>query len=156
MSKSFRINVVVSYLERVNTNQFRAPIIGILTNLAWLYHLEYAISINHNFDYDKGEADLVYFRSTKNTKIHKKELNKIIANVFHNGLSFFDEGVEVFCQMYKFLPQYSFPSLYYRPLTYPYVELHNGSEITLCIPERDFQKLLKDVESSRDSDCLFS
>ena len=59
MKKNFRINVLVSYTEHVNINQYRQPILNILTNLAWLYRLEYAISTSHNFGLYKGEADLI-------------------------------------------------------------------------------------------------
>ena len=133
MKKAFRINVVISYLDGVNVNQYRQPILNILTNFAWLYGLEYAILTDHDFRLEDGTADLIYFRSTERTRISKKDLARIISDVFRNGLSLFSEGVDVGRQMYKVLPQYPFPKQYCRPLNYPYVELHNGNKSTLCI-----------------------
>ena len=133
MKKIFRINVVISYMDGVNINQYRRPILNILTNLAWLYRLEYAISTSHNFGLPSGDADLIYFRSTERTGISKQDLDRIISDVFCNGLSLFSEGVDVGRQMYKVLPQYPFPKQYCKPLNYPYVELHNENKSTLCI-----------------------
>lgn len=132
MKKTFRINVVISYFDRVNPNMYRRPILGILTNLAWLYRLEYSISTNHDFNLEKGEADLFYFRSTTDTRIPKKEFKKLLTSLFLYGPCIF-EGVDVFCQMYKTLPDFPFPSVYYKPLNYPYMEVHNGNKRSLSI-----------------------
>ena len=151
MKKNFRINVLVSYTEHVNINQYRQPILNILTNLAWLYRLEYAISTSQNFGLYKVDADLIYFRSTKETKISKKELDTLIYDVFRNGLSFFYEGVEVGRQLYKLLPQYPFPDEYCKPLNYPYTEVHNGKKVTLCVAVEALQNLLNE-EDLQDTD----
>lgn len=153
MKKNYRINIIVSYYEGVNVNQYRQPIISILTNFAWLYRLEYAISTSHNFGLDDGDADLIYFRSTKDTKVSKKEFDSIILNVFRNGLSMWQEGVDVGRQFYKVLPQYPFPDEYCKPLNYPYMEVHNGKEVTLCICAESLQNLPTD-EDFQDSDTL--
>ncbi len=153
MKKYFRINVLVSYFGGVNINQYRQPILCILTNLAWLYRLEYAISTSHNFGLDDGDADLIYFRSTKETRISKKELDEVISNVFRNGLSFLYEGVEVGRQLYKVLPQYPFPDEYCKPLNYPYTEVHNGKEVTLCVAAESLQNL-PDEDNLQNADVL--
>lgn len=155
MKKYFRINVLVSYFEGVNINQYRQPILSILTNLAWLYRLEYAISTSHDFGLTSGDADLIYFRSTKETRISKKELDSLIYNVFRDVPSFLHEGVEVGRQLYKVLPQYPFPDEYCKPLNYPYTEVHNGKEVTLCVAAEALQNLL-DEENFQDADVLSS
>ncbi len=146
MKKTFRINVVISYLNGVNVNQYRQPIANILTNFAWLYALEYAISTDHDFGVEDGTADLIYFRSTERTRISKKDLDRIIFDVFRNGLSLFSEGVDVGRQMYKVLPQYPFPEEYCKPLNYPYVELHNKNKSTLCILGEALEEILDEDE----------
>lgn len=154
MGKSYRINIVVSYFRGVNINQYRQPIISILTNFAWLYRLEYAISISHNFGLDNSDADLIYFRSNEDTKVSKKEFDSIISNVFCNGRLIWQEDVDVFRQLYKALPQYPFPDEYYKPLNYPYTEVHNGKEVTLCICEGFLQNL--PIGEDYDSGILLS
>ena len=95
MGKIFRLNVTVSYFEGTNINRYRKPILDIFKSFAWLYHLDYAISINHDFGLESGEADLVYLRSTDKTEISKKELDKVIYDVFRYGPSLLWEGVDV-------------------------------------------------------------
>ena len=92
MGKIFRLNVTVSYFEGTNINRYRKPILDIFKSFAWLYHLDYAISINHDFGLESGEADLVYLRSTDKTEISKKELDKVIYDVFRYGPSLLWEG----------------------------------------------------------------
>lgn len=55
MGKIFRLNVTVSYFEGTNINRYRKPILDIFKSFAWLYHLDYAISINHDFGLESGE-----------------------------------------------------------------------------------------------------
>lgn len=116
MGKIFRLNVTVSYFEGTNINRYRKPILDIFKSFAWLYHLDYAISINHDFGLESGEADLVYLRSTDKTEISKKELDKVIYDVFRYGPSLLWEGVDVCRQLYKALPDFPFPDEFYRPL----------------------------------------
>ncbi len=54
MGKIFRLNVTVSYFEGTNINRYRKPILDIFKSFAWLYHLDYAISINHDFGLESG------------------------------------------------------------------------------------------------------
>ena len=143
MNKFYRINVVALYHKGTNVNQYRQPIINLLAEFAWLYRLEYAISINHDFAMQDGEADLIYLRSTVQTQISKKDFNVLISSVFQHG-HLFVRGVEVFCQMYKFLPQYQFPSVYYKPLNYPYMEVHNENESNLYICKEALDKIEED------------
>lgn len=139
MKKTFRINVVASYSGNVNINNYRRPILDILMSFAWLYNLEYATSINHNFGQDEYTHDLIYFRSTAETSITKKNLSNIISTVFASWLSRFEFDVDVARQIYKVMPQYPFPSVYFRPLSYPYMECHNGKKSSLAILEKGLQ-----------------
>lgn len=153
MGKIFRLNVTVSYFEGTNINRYRKPILDIFKSFAWLYHLDYAISINHDFGLESGEADLVYLRSTDKTEISKKELDKVIYDVFRYGPSLLWEGVDVCRQLYKALPDFPFPDEFYRPLHYPYVEFHSGNKVILFVHEESLSGVLNESE---DEQCSIS
>ncbi|MFI3265225.1 MAG: hypothetical protein SNG38_08325 [Rikenellaceae bacterium] len=157
MKSTYRINIIVNYyFDNVNVNHYRQPIFDLLTNIAWLYRLEYAISENHDFGLDEGEADLFYFRSTDQTYISRKDFDEIVTTLFRNGLSILSEGVDVARQYYKNLPQYPFPTSYYKPLNYPYTEVHNGDKVTLCICPKALQEVIDYVDNSQNSNLHFS
>ena len=141
--KNFRLNVVIGYLGGANPETYRPPLHGMLRNIAWLHGLEYSISEGHQFSPSVGSTgqtednsitDLIFLRSTQSTQISAKDLRKIISGIV--GKSFlFGVGVDVFFQLHKQLPQYPFPSSYYRPLDYPYQEGHISGEVTLYIAQ---------------------
>ncbi len=148
--KLWRLNVVVLYYDQMSSNCYRFDILQLLKHLSSIYRLDYAISKSHNFpsvpDADKSIADLVYFRSNENTRVDAKELRSVIGCIFHRVPSQFNEGVEVFTQLYKFLPEYPFPNDFYRPLEYPYVEFHKGSKKTLYIYSDEVMKVIEEEQ----------
>lgn len=150
--KKFRLNIVIAYYGGANLNNYRPPLIEMIKHLAWLYELEYAISIEHLFPFeaDSSEllqsnniADLIYLRSTEKSQIEAKDLRKIIGDTFGKS-SLFHYGIEVCCQLYKALPEYPFPKEYIRPLNFPYVEYHNEEKVSVCIPDSNYFEFLAD------------
>ena len=147
MGKFYRLNVTICYSEDTNINQYRKPVLDIFKSFAWLYQLDYAISVNHDFGLENGAADLVYLRSTSRTEISKKELYNVICEVFHHRSSFLWRGVYVDRQMYKVLSDFPFPDEFYRPLQYPYVEFHRGNKAALFVSEESLSEVLNESDS---------
>jgi hypothetical protein len=57
--------------------------------------------------------------------------------MFETTPSIFFEGVEVFPQLYKALTEYPFPSDFYRPSRYPYIEYYTGNQRILYMHAND-------------------
>lgn len=153
--RKWRINLIVSYNDSKITEINRLSVLEFLKNLSSIYKLDYAISENHEFKFDKEsenqlnemETDIFYFRSNANTRINIKELRTTINSLFPYTFAPYYDGVEFFTQLTKALKEYPFPKEFYRPLKYPYVEFYNGSEIKLMIP---YNKVMKVIEKEQD------
>lgn len=141
LKKKWRVNVFISYMhETANPNTYGLAIHSILEHLAWLYELDYAIDCDYQFDSDeepheeelnkKVVIDIFYFRTTEYTRISAKEFRQLIGHVFDRS-RLFSEGVEVGTIFQKLLGRYPFPDEFYRPLRFPMVEHHKGSQISL-------------------------
>lgn len=139
--KIWRVNLSISYLTEIADPQtYGMPIHSILEHLAWLYKLDYAKEVEYQLDFGEDthsakqlenyEFDIFHFRSTEKTKISSKDFRQLIGNVFYSS-RLFSEGVEVDLIMQKHLSQYPFPDEFYRPLKFPFVEYHKGSQISL-------------------------
>jgi hypothetical protein len=129
-NKLYRANLVIVYPEGANIENYRHPLHEMMRNIAWLHQFEYAISEDHPFpdvfDSDgqlcpKRITDLVYFRSTDQTRILAKEFRKMISDIFHKSFLYPFE-VDLFFQLQKFLSEFPFPNEYMRTLSYPFVE----------------------------------
>ena len=150
--KRWRLNILVIYCDQMRANCYRFDILQVLKHLSSIYKLDYAISESHQFSSlpdsteqstDKSIADIVYFRSNENSRVDVKELRLVIGNMFRNVPSLFVEGVEICNQLYKVLPEYPFPKDFYRPLNYPYIEFHKGSQKTLYIYADEVMKVIE-------------
>ena len=150
--KHWRLNLLVTYFTQTSSNCYRFDILQLLKHLSSLYKLDYAISVDHQFSSDsdsseqfthKSITDLVYFRSNKNSLVDAKELRSIIGCMFHTKHSLFYGTVDIYTQLYKVLTQYPFPNEFYRPLDYPFVEFHRGSQITLYIFADEVMKVIE-------------
>lgn len=141
VKKKWRVNLSISYLLEIADQQtYGMPIHSILEHLAWLYKLDYAITTEYQLPFvvetqkkellEKYEFDIFHFRSTEKTRISSKDFRQLIDNVFLRS-RLFSEGVEVDIIMQKFQSQYPFPEEFYRPLQFPFVEHHMGSQISL-------------------------
>ena len=152
--KKFRVNALIIYDRDVNTNNYRPPLLEMMRHIAWLYRLDYAISEEHPFspvsdsvaqEQDGDKYDLIYFRSNDRTRIQAKDLRKLIDDIFYkSGLT--REGVEIGYQLYRFLPKYPFPKEFYRPLNYPYMEVHSSAGARVCIPEHCIYDIISDEQ----------
>jgi hypothetical protein len=153
--KAWRINIVVDYFDSKSTNANRFYILELLKNLASIYKFDYAISKNHKFppvpdfpeiSVDQIHADLVYFRSNEYTRFERKEFRAIIDCMFSKIPSEFDEGFEIFPQLYKNLKDFPFPTEFYRPLNYPWIEHHNDSQKKLLIYADEVLKVIEEEQ----------
>lgn len=153
--RKWRINLIVSYYNQKIAEINRNSVLEFLKNLSLIYNIDYAISKNHQFKYDKEfenefremESDIFYFRSNANTRINTKELRTTINSLFPYSLAPYYDGVEFFTQLTKVLKEYPFPKEFYRPLKYPYVEFQNGSKIELMVP---YEKVMEVIEKKQD------
>ena len=93
----------------------------------------------------------MYLRSTDKIEISKKELDKVIHDVFRHRPSFLWEGVDVGRQLYKALPEFPFPDEFFRPLHYPYMEFHNGNKAILFVHEESLSEVLNESEDEQSS-----
>jgi len=152
--RKWRINLIVSYNNSKIAEINRKSVLEFLKNLSSIYKLDYAISENHQFKYDKEfenefremESDIFYFRSNTNTQINTKELRTTINSLFPYSFAPYYDGVEFFTQLTKVLKEYPFPKEFYRPQKYPYVEFYNGSEMKLMIP---YEKVMEVIEKEQ-------
>lgn len=146
---NFRINVVLFYFKEFNIHSVRIPIFELLKHLAWLHRLEYAFdeetSLFEASNY-YAATDLVYFRSTSETLIKRKEFQKVLQDILDYQYTR-SRGVELMIQFQKSLVEYPFPENYFHPLNYPFVEVVQGNQRTLCIPKADLDKILPEDES---------
>ena len=152
MSKIWRQNISIIYFEGTNPDSYRDFILGLLKNLATLYRLDYAITLDYPFAAEvdsfgkndhKDKSDLAYYRSNEHSQVSKKEFRSIVDCMFCKAPSWFSEGVEIWPQLYKFLKDFPFPTEFYRPLNYPWVEHHVGSQKKLLIYADEVMKVIE-------------
>jgi len=152
--RKWRVNLVVSYNDSKIAEINRNSVLEFLKNLSSIYKLDFAISENHQFKYDKEfenefremESDIFYFRSNKNSRINSKELRTTINSLFPYSFAPYYDRVEIFTQLTKVLKEYPFPKEFYRPLKYPYVEFYNGSEMKLMVT---YEKVMEMIEKEQ-------
>lgn len=133
--KIFRNNVEIIYDTVDLPAKYRPLIMPMLINLASLYRLDYFVE-EDKVDLDgpnKWHYDLIYFRSTEETDIDGKHFRKLINDLFANATSFGFLSVNVLCQTQSKLKKNPFPSEFYRPLNYPYVEHHKDNRMLLKV-----------------------
>ncbi|MFA5296655.1 MAG: hypothetical protein WC389_00425 [Lutibacter sp.] len=149
--KQWRINLIISYCGENSAEINRSNIIEFLNNLSSIYKLDYTISINHPFKYDKEsfnqlreiESDIYYFRSNKNSLIDPKELRMTINSLFSYKTYSYYEGVEFYTQLYRVLREYPFPKEFCRPLKYPFFEYHFDSKKEILIYSNEVMKVIE-------------
>ena len=140
-------------------NAFRHFVHDVLISAAILRRIDYMIEVDTSIMdevRDKlGEplrnivSDIVYFRSSSRSLCSVKEFRLIIDNLFYGyDLVWYGDYFAVNSMMQKFLREYPFPKEFYRPLSYPYVEYHNGKEKTLCVTKKSLENLLNQEEPS--------
>lgn len=117
----WRVNYVVVHQNGYSANVYRKQVLEILQNIARIREIDYAVSVDHQFsdvqprDDDKllkdAVFDLVYFRSSMNTKISGADFRKMIDMIFeeHRFLELGKHPFEVFSQLQKNLNEFPFP-----------------------------------------------
>jgi len=154
--KHWQLNIIVYYNTPETTKLNRYNIVELLKHLASIYRLDYAISVEHHFSdvdnsseesADKFIYDLIYFRSNEYTRIERKVLRRVIDCTFREVPSEFYEGVEVGTQLYRALKDFPFPTDFYRPLNYPWIEHHKDSQKKLLIYS---DVILTEIEDEQD------
>ena len=154
--KNWQINVVIDYYDLEKANSYRFNILELLKQLASVYRLDYAISIDYQFSVDadlaeqfsgKDIVDIVYFRSNENSRIEKKDFRTTIDCIFRKVPSIFHEGVDVWTQQYKALKNFPFPTDYYRPLNYPWVEHYEDSQKTILVYSDALMERIEDEQN---------
>lgn len=137
--KTFRLNIVVVYMT--NPNNFQMPIQNIMRQMAWLYRFDYAIvdsgQVFHEAQNER--CDLIYFRSTEQTRITYKKFQQLMKEMFAQASLY--GYVDLFFQLQKYLKNYPFPDNFVRPLNYPYSDIYNDSYKTLYIDPDSIHEL---------------
>ncbi len=150
----WRINVVVSYFDVSCVKPYRGILIKLLKDLASIYKLDYSVADDYQDLVSEEEEsseekfiyDIIYFRSNKYTRIEKKEFQSVINCMFKSVPSVFFEGVEIDTQLYKFLKFYPFPTNFYRPLNYPWIEYYDGEQTKLLIHADEVLKIMEEEQ----------
>jgi hypothetical protein len=154
-SRNWRINVVIDYSDLSVVSANRHVIISLLSNIACLYKLDFSIvydpqgaSVSDSVKQEthKFLFDMIYFRSNKYSRIESKGFRRAFQAVFDYVPAMGYEGVEAFLQLSKVLPEYPFPKQFYRPLAYPFVEVHKDGHMTLCISA---EALSKEIQTAQ-------
>ncbi len=119
--KIWRANVIAVYWTNDLTRLNRPRIHDLLSNLACLYKLEFSIiseiQLHDAKDFvvqpkDSNTYDLVYFRSTTQSRLSAQDFRAIVNMVFSAGYNPFVEGIEVGTMKVSLLAQYPFPKDY--------------------------------------------
>ncbi|MEZ5106814.1 MAG: hypothetical protein R2757_20080 [Draconibacterium sp.] len=140
--KRWQLNVFVCYYGQENAKSYRFNILELLKHLASIYRLDYSITVDHQTSSDTDSSgqsddtciyDLIYFRSNENSRLEKKYFRETIDCTFRKVPSAFFEGVDIWTQLYKDLKNFPFPTDFYRPLNYPWIEHHTDSQKKLLI-----------------------
>lgn len=135
--KPFRCILMLDYTFDVNPRNYREPLHSLVKSFSWLYQVEYAIEIDfknwpNGLDNYSQEVDLVYFKSTSDTKIDGQNFRKLVATIIDASfLSFFTVNVGFLYQ--KDLKLYPFPNTFYRKLNHPYTEKTKDGHKSLLI-----------------------
>lgn len=138
--KNFRLNLVVVYMA--NRANFQSPIQSIITKLAWLYRLDYAVIDGHQVfpeSPDDNPSDLIYLRATEYTNISAKVFRDLVNQMFSQASLF--GCVEIIFQLQKNLKEYPFPDDFVRPLNYPYSDIYEGGQKRLCVDPQALEGL---------------
>lgn len=115
--KQWRVNVWIIFMDKTNTHLNRERAQNVLSHLAWLYKLEFAISSDKKVDGlpfnmpVEPTQDLVYFRSTANTGISARKFREIV-NILFQHLNPFIDGFEVSISLMNQLYRFPFPENY--------------------------------------------
>lgn len=150
------MNIDITYFDEKSRNSFQPLVHGLLTNLASMYKLDYAVAVSFQYPFGvdsselplgKDTFDLLYFRSNEYTRIEKKDFRFVIDCMFDKVPSQLFEGVDIDTQLYKHLKLFPFPSEFYRPLSHPFVEYHKDSQKKILVYADEVQKVIEEEQN---------
>ena len=143
--KKFRINVGIIYFYQENIKSFRPLIGAVFYNLAWLYQIDFSIVEDYKIEgaSDGHETDMIFLRSNEGTLIDRKELRDLIGQIFQKS-HLFRCGVDGFWQPQSVYKKFPFPSEYFHPLSYPYMQDCKDNRKSLCVSEASLKEVLED------------
>ncbi len=93
----------------------------------------------------ENSRDIVCFRASEHTEISIKDFRMTVDKLFSHSDIIFCRSFTVFSILQKHLKDVPFPEEFFRPLSYPYVECHNGKDTTLSVTEASYQGVSDDL-----------
>ncbi|MBB4034856.1 hypothetical protein GGR21_000743 [Dysgonomonas hofstadii] len=118
-AKKWRINYCITYQTLSVANIYRKPALDVLKNVAFLKGIDCAIEYDRLFEYEPSDehdiflkalvSDIVYFRSSRHTKVAVADFRKLIDHIFEDYRLLKYYSFEIFSLPQKSLPQYPFP-----------------------------------------------
>ncbi len=156
--RKWKLNYVIQYIDESSANFYRPLILNALENLAVLRRIDYAIEEEYPFQYEPSEdqsiqpikmiADLVHFRSSKDSLSSIKEFRKLMGLLFdrHCVYGIYEKGMpfSVYPQTLESLSKFPFPKDdFYHPLDYPCLEYHIDGQIKIGVPASVVENLQK-------------
>ena len=159
-SRRSRLNYVITYLDTKTATSCRSFVHSVLIAVATLRRIDYAIEVDTpmldeirsslSTDLQDIVTDLVYFRSSSGSLSSIKEFRQIVDSLFQgNDVISHHDSFEVMSLGQKLLKDYPFPVGFYRPLSYPFVEVHNGKKSSLCVTGANLLGVLSEDMSPR-------
>lgn len=158
-SRQWRLNYIITYADRNTAEVYRSFLHSALIAVATLRRIDYAIKLDTRVldelndswstDHLNIVSDMLYFRSSPNSRSSIKEFRSLIDSLFLDyDMIFRGDQFEVYSLLQKHLKRYPFPDKFYRPLCHPYTEIHNGKEVTLCVDVSTLENLLNEAADS--------
>lgn len=119
--RKWRTNYIIIFQNRHFAKIYRKPVHELLTNLALVRGIDCKVKCEYPFAFEPTvteseflkdiQADLLYFRSSRHTKIRGVDFRKLVDKIFEEQqmLGFGKYPFEVTAQMQKFLNDYPYP-----------------------------------------------
>lgn len=122
ITTNWRTNVLITFFNKEITHLNRERLHTMLSYFAYLYKLDYVISVAHKEWHDaysdfselpqQAEVDMFYFRATPSTRVSAAQFRQAIKSTFFPAFSVFHD-LEVSLLYQKDLKYYPFPRDYH-------------------------------------------
>lgn len=153
----WRINYCITYPTQTLASRYREIVLDTIYNVSSLVKIDLAIKRGHVFDYGNTDisgtslresvSDIVYFRSSPQTKVSIKDFRVMMRCIFHD-YELIPDPFELFPMLQKSLPEFPFPGDFLRFLEYPYVEAHKGGHKSLTLLARSVLPILEEEQDA--------
>ena len=151
----WRVNCGIVYKDAGEIPFFLFFVHELLTSIAITLKLEYAIvedfsgflvpEEEHSETKSEFCMDIFCFRAFERTEIPIKDFRLLIDKLFSHSSVALGNSFNVARILQKHLKEVPFPEEFCRPLSYPYVERHNGKSKTLCVTGASYQGVSDDL-----------